>query len=486
MGVDSCGGREGRLTNRGSVRRLWENASGPRPRGPGAKQASDETRYRSLFEAAFHPIVVLDQSTLVVVDANGAAAELLGYSREDLLGLCVKDICADITIPGESAASGPAREPRFRMRRGDGSLLLVEVGYVHSRLGERDEHALFLRDVSEEVVQERTQATAELKFAAAFASSSDAINITRLEDGIFVEVNEGFTRLTGFTAEETVGRSSLELEVWADPADRDRMIGELLEEGCVSELETCFRSKDGGIRVGSFSARIIQLGGRPHVLSVTRDITDRKRAEEALERSNVQLSKMVQDMTAAMGRVVETRDPYTHGHQERVARLARAIAVEMGLSHDDIEGVGMAALVHDVGKLSVPAEILNKPGGLSSVEFGLIKSHSVRGHAILGDVDFPWPLASIVLQHHERMDGSGYPEGLVGDEILLAARILAIADVVEAMASHRPYRPALGLEAAVEEIRLRPERYDSDAREACLRLYVRGELDFLCQERSDE
>jgi len=227
------------------------------------------------------------------------------------------------------------------------------------------------------------------------------------------------------------------------------------------------------------SARLIHIGGEPHILSVTRDISDQKRTAEELEQSNARLGRMVRDMTTTLGRVVETRDPYTHGHQERVARVSKALAAEMKLPDDEIEAVSMAALVHDVGKLSVPAEILNKPGALSEVEFGLIRVHSERGYAILADVDFPWPIAQIVLQHHERCDGSGYPRGLLGEEILLPARILAIADVVEAMASHRPYRPALGLEAAIDEIRDNSQKYDAEARAACLRLYESGELDFL-------
>ena len=149
---------------------------------------------------------------------------------------------------------------------------------------------------------------------------------------------------------------------------------------------------------------------------------------------------------------VETRDPYTAGHQIRSADLARAIATEMGLPQDKIDGIRMAGSIHDIGKLSIPAEILSKPTKLTEIEFSLIKEHSRSGYEMLKDVESPWPLAEIVYQHHERMDGSGYPRNLKGDEILMEARIMAVADVVESMASHRPYRPALGIEAALEEI----------------------------------
>jgi PAS domain S-box-containing protein/putative nucleotidyltransferase with HDIG domain len=200
----------------------------------------------------------------------------------------------------------------------------------------------------------------------------------------------------------------------------------------------------------------------------------RAEAEEQLRVSYGQLETMVRDVVESMGRIVEVRDPYTQGHERRVAELAKSIAVEMGLSADDTAAVDMAAMLHDIGKLSVPAEILTKPGTLSVSEFELIKDHSRRGYEILKDIAFPWPIADIVLQHHERVDGSGYPAGLKGEEILPAARILAVADVVEAMASHRPYRPLIGLGKAMEEIRERPASYDADVVAACGQLFDKG------------
>jgi putative nucleotidyltransferase with HDIG domain len=206
------------------------------------------------------------------------------------------------------------------------------------------------------------------------------------------------------------------------------------------------------------------------------DIVDRKRAEVALLKSNTQLEVLVQEIAEALGRAVEARDPYTRGHQERVSEIAQAIAAEMGLSEDDVAAIQMAGFLHDVGKLAVPAEVLGKPGKLSDVEFALIKVHPQAGYDILKGIDFPWPIAEIALQHHERMDGSGYPQGLIGAEILPLAMIISIADVIEAMASHRPYRAALGLDAALAEISGHPELYDADAVAACLRLNEAGAL----------
>jgi HD-GYP domain-containing protein (c-di-GMP phosphodiesterase class II) len=170
--------------------------------------------------------------------------------------------------------------------------------------------------------------------------------------------------------------------------------------------------------------------------------------------------------------IVETRDPYTAGHQRRVADLARSIATEMNLSVDQINGIRMAATIHDLGKISVPAEILSKPTKLTALEFSLIKTHPQSGYDILKDIDFPWPVARIVLEHHERMNGSGYPNGLTGDNLLMESRILSVADVVESMGSHRPYRPSLGIEAALEEIeKNRGTLYDNTVADACLRLF---------------
>ncbi len=178
------------------------------------------------------------------------------------------------------------------------------------------------------------------------------------------------------------------------------------------------------------------------ILGVTRDITERKKAEEELQQTLESLRKSVGTTIQVMVSAVETRDPYTAGHQFRAANLACAIATEMGFSKDKIDGIRMAGSIHDIGKLSIPAEILSKPTKLTDIEFSLIKEHSRSGYEMLKDVESPWPLAQIVYQHHERMDGSGYPRNLKGDEILIEARIMAVADVVEAMASHRPYRPA--------------------------------------------
>ena len=199
----------------------------------------------------------------------------------------------------------------------------------------------------------------------------------------------------------------------------------------------------------------------------------RNQAEQQLEQTLGDLRKTLGGIIQAVAMMVETRDPYTAGHQRRVADLARATATEMELSKEMIEGIRMAGVIHDLGKISVPAEILTKPTRLTEMEFNIIKTHPQVGYDVLKNIKFPWPIAEIVLQHHERMDGSGYPQGISGEEILLEARIMGVADVVEAMASHRPYRPALGIDKALEEIsENKGVFYDPRAVEACLTLFT--------------
>ncbi|MBW2062668.1 MAG: response regulator [Deltaproteobacteria bacterium] len=201
-------------------------------------------------------------------------------------------------------------------------------------------------------------------------------------------------------------------------------------------------------------------------------LAERNQAAEELQESFEKLQKTLEQTVHALTSTVEIKDPYTSGHQRRVTQLACAMADQMDLPAEQIDGIRIAGLLHDIGKISVPFEILNKPGRLSEAEFSLIKNHSQVSYNILKGIDFPWEVAPIVLQHHERMDGSGYPQGLPGKEILLEARILAVADVVEAMASHRPYRPALGEDKALEEISEKKGfLYDPVVADTCLTLF---------------
>jgi putative nucleotidyltransferase with HDIG domain len=209
------------------------------------------------------------------------------------------------------------------------------------------------------------------------------------------------------------------------------------------------------------------------------DITDRKDAEKALKNSDQKWRRTIEETVNALFLALEKRDPYTAGHERRVALLSQAIGIELGLSVEQIEGMRVTGYLHDIGKIIVPSEILSKPAKLTDIEYRLMKTHSQVGYDILKEVEFPWPVAKIVLQHHERLDGSGYPIGLTGRDIALESKILAVADVVEAMSSHRPYRAALGLDKALEEIsQNRGVLYDPDVGQACRNLFAENKFAF--------
>lgn len=213
------------------------------------------------------------------------------------------------------------------------------------------------------------------------------------------------------------------------------------------------------------------LGEEVAYFHIAQDITKSKQDEEQLKASILKLNNITHSIIEAITKTVEKRDPYTAGHQQRVCKLAAAIASKMGFSQEKIEGIEIAALVHDIGKIVIPIDILSKPGRINHHEYSLIQAHSETGYEILQGIEFPWPVAQIVLQHHEKLDGSGYPHGLKGDDILLEARIICVADVVEAMSSHRPYRQSLGLEKALEEISNgKGKIYDAEVVEACIKL----------------
>jgi len=208
------------------------------------------------------------------------------------------------------------------------------------------------------------------------------------------------------------------------------------------------------------------------VVGLAKDITVQRKKEQELKQTYQKLQKTMDTTIQTMSKIIESKDPYTAGHQQRVSQLATAIAKELNLSPDKIKGIRITSLIHDIGKIGLPTEILSKPTTLTDIEFSLIKGHSQIGYDILKSIDFSYPIAQIVLQHHERLDGSGYPNNLKGDEIILEARIIGVADVVEAMSSFRPYRPALGIDVALEEIsQNKGILYDPEVVDACLRLF---------------
>jgi len=292
-------------------------------------------------------------------------------------------------------------------------------------------------------------------------------------------MNSVAENLTGWKHEDALGKRITEVLNIKDQDLQDlerHLVEKVITEGLIINLmeDRLLIAKDGTeIPISDSVAPIKDENNEiPGIVLIFRDITDRKRAEERLKDTLGRLRKALYATIRVLVSAVEKRDPYTAGHQFRSADLARAIAQAMGLPQNSIDGVRMAGSIHDIGKLSVPAEILSKPTKLSDIELSLIREHAQTGYDMLKDVESLWPLAEIVYQHHERMDGSGYPRGLKDGEILMEARILAVADVVEAMASHRPYRPAWGLNAALEEIANNSgSLYDPEAVAACMKLF---------------
>jgi PAS domain S-box-containing protein len=235
----------------------------------------------------------------------------------------------------------------------------------------------------------------------------------------------------------------------------------------------------GWFEVYSFPWRNNDSGKVQGVINYIRDITYRLQVEEEIEDSLKKVQKTLNGTVIALSSIIETRDPYTAGHQRRVVQIACAIAQEMGYAQHMIDGLRVMGFLHDIGKMAVPAEILCKPSKLSEFEFNLIRAHPQIAYDILKEIEFPWPVATAVFQHHERLNGSGYPMGLSGRDIIMEARILAVADVTEAIASHRPYRPALGLEKALEEISQNDGiLYDQNVVNACLTLFNEKSFDF--------
>jgi PAS domain S-box-containing protein len=322
----------------------------------------------------------------------------------------------------------------------------------------------------------------EERYRLSFENVSDVIYSIDTDFNI-TSVSPSVEKMLGYKPQDFIGRPVFDMGHVLTPECFERAIADIksvLNGGTILSTTYQLITSGGTFKHSEISGSPLVCGGRiAGMISVARDITDRKAAEETLKETLSRLRKAVGTTIQVMVSAVEVRDPYTAGHQRRVADLARAIATEMKLSPDNIEAIRLAGPIHDIGKLSIPSEILSKPTRLTKPEFSLVKDHARIGFEILKDVESPWPLAEIVHQHHERMNGTGYPGNLKGDEILLEARILAVSDVVESMSSHRPYRPALGIEAALDEIeKNRGILYDGAVADACIRLFREKRFQF--------
>jgi len=374
-----------------------------------------------------------------------------------------------------AARKGIPYEVELRIRRPDGSTrTIVSRGEPQRDASGRIVQILgTVLDVTERKQIETRLREREQEYDALFNQGRDAILVADAETGIILKSNPAAARLLRRPVEEIVGHHQSDIH----PPERKefyvRRFSERGREGAATAVEGEVLAADGErIPVEIRTSVALLPDGRRVMQGIFHDVRERRAAEEK-NRDNVEkLRRALGGTISVITAVVERRDPYTGGHQRRVSDLARFLATVMGLQPDRVEGLRMAAAIHDIGKVSVPAEILSKTTKLNDLEMMLVRSHAEVGFEIVKDVAFPWPIARIILEHHERMDGSGYPGGLKGDALLLESRILAVSDVVEAMASHRPYRPAHGIETALREIEAgRGRLYDADVVDACLALF---------------
>jgi PAS domain S-box-containing protein len=418
-----------------------------------------------------------------VIRVNRAFLDISGYAQQEIIGRRYETLemfdhvtAGDMVRWLDVALSGHEASPlETAAVSKTGQQLDLEVRFSSWRkMGRIAGAVATVKDISN-VKKMKSLQDDEERFRDLIETTSDWVWETN-EKGVYTYVSPRVADVLGYEPHEMVGKSHLDFmpleeahqaigTVAAMMASREPFklihMKKLHKNGHPVFLETSgtpFSGADGDIR-----------GYR----GIHRDVTERRKAAEEVQRTYHKLELTVESVIQAMALTVEKRDHYTAGHQQRVKQLACAIGKEMQLSNDRIQVVRVAGLLHDLGKIFVPVEILTKPGNLTEIEFAMIRTHPQSAYDILGGIEFPWPIAQVVFQHHERMNGSGYPVGLHGGEITSEARILAVADVVEAMTFHRAYRPALGLEAALREIvRQKESLYDAEVVEACLNVFL--------------
>jgi len=436
-----------------------------------------EAKYRSLVENANEAIFIVQDGVLKF--ANPRTLVLTGATAEELAVTPFTEFIhpedREFVLKSHlRRLRGERFAPRYRFRavRKAGETRWVELDAVRIQWQGRDATLNFVADVTERVAMEEALKESEARYRSFFMTSRDAVYITTRE-GELLDCNDAAAEMFGYGDKETLLRMFRISDIYAVSEERARHIEAIERQGSVMDYPITLRGLDGRIHHTLISSTLWRDPlGRVGFQGTIKDITERKEAEEHLQKTLWNLRKAVEAIITTLSMAVEMKDPYTAGHQRRVSQLCRAIAEAMGLLPDQVEGVAMAAMIHDIGKIGLPAEILSKPTRLTPIELSLLQTHADTGYDILKDIEFPWPVAHIVAQHHERMDGSGYPEGLAMDDILLEAKILAVADVVEAMASYRPYRPAVGIVSALEEIeRQQGILYDPEVVQVCLRLF---------------
>lgn len=446
-------------------------------------QKEREQRFKKFAGAAFEGILMVQGN--IIVDVNDRLAQMFGYTVDNLVGKDVRILF--LPLPGEAACylmDNPGETLcEARGRRKDSSTFYVEIRTRVTKYPNQTLKVMAVHDIDMRI-KAQTEALNAHDFTHKILEESP-FGVLVVDDAGMVEyINPAMIKLSGEDKEDLMSTNLLYHEAYIRAGLSAKLHQALLGDSFfLGPVEYSPLSQENGsndrVKVKNFTGVPFKEDGKNKVVVFIEDISKRMSVEAELKLSFWKLQKTIESTVYAIAKMVEKRDPYTAGHQERVAELATAIAEKMGLAQELVNSVNMAAIIHDVGKMYVPAEILSKPGQLSDPEFNMIKTHPTFASDILGDIEFPWPVVESVTQHHERYDGSGYPAGLKGDEIIQEARIIAVADVVEAMASHRPYRPSLGIEKAIAEIKAYSgTRYDPVVVSACVDLYHNEEFDF--------
>jgi PAS domain S-box-containing protein len=438
-----------------------------------------EVHYRELADSITDVFFALD-SDLKYTYWNKASEELTGVVAKEALGKPFFSIFPenDVTRRLQNMYQEviKTKESQVYVTEYPGVQKLIhEISVYPSNGGV----TVFVKDITDRKQAEDALKTSvealmasEKRYSTIFESAAEGILIIDFETEQFKYSNPAINRMLGYSQEEFKNMNSNDIY----PKDLIKNAVTEIQKGTYGEdtLESgipCL-TKNGGILYADINTTQVLLDGIKCSVSFFTNVTERRLAEEGKKQNIEKLLKVMGDTIKAMAMTVEIKDPYTSSHQQRVSKLATCIAQEMGLTNEQIKGISIAGTIHDIGKMYVPSEILSKPGKLNAIEFALVKMHSQAGYDILKIIEFPWPVAQTVLQHHERMDGSGYPDHLPGKDIIIEARIIAVADVVEAIASRRPYRAALGIDKALEEIsKQKGALYDPDAVDACLKLF---------------
>jgi len=412
---------------------------------------------------------------------NRKGCDLTGYREEEVIG----KNWFDTFIPSDRRDE--LRAGFHGMLQGEIELLEYFENPIITRSGEvriiswhntllRDEKGGITGTLSsgEDITRRRE---AEEHYRDLFENAEEGIFQTTFE-GRLLHANPAYARILGYESPEELMSSVTDItEHYSDREKRRIMLDRIKKNGNVKGYELQLKRRDGSRVWVLASARMVRDSKGVYLEGMIEDITQRKQAEKDLRKSMKRIRGAMEGAIHAVAMTVEAKDPYTAGHQQHVAELSREIAREMGLHKGEIEGIYLSGMIHDLGKISVPTEFLAKPGKLTDFEYSLIKTHAEAGYRILKDIEFPWPVAEIIHQHHERLDGSGYPRGLKGDGILRQTKIISVADVVEAMTFHRPYRPGFGLKLAMEEIRKGRDRfYEAEVVDTCLAIFDKGEF----------